>query len=140
MGEHLFTLDEYKNLKRSLNELDSLMDEVRGYKREITQPYYQPSYIGDMEDWKNSLKKLEGDWAKWKGEDADSYRATAEDIIHDIESFHEEYVKILDRMLRGMQYQYDSLEESIQKCENGQMTLGGNIVVQGASLLGIEVE
>lgn len=140
MGEHLFSLDEYRNIKSSLKTLDELMEEIRGYKREITQPYYQPTYFKDIETWKTLLKKLEGDWAQWQGEDADSYRATAEDIIHDIESFHEEYIKTLDRILRGMQDQYESLEESLRKCENGQMTVGGNIVVQSANLLGIEVD
>lgn len=140
MGEHLFTLDEYRNIKNSLKELDGLMEEIQGYKREITQPYYQPTYFKDMETWKTLLKKLEGDWAQWQGEDADSYRTTAEDVIHDIESFHEEYINVLDRILSGMRDQHERLEEDLRKCENGQMTVSGNVVVQGANLLGIEVD
>lgn len=142
MGKlYRFTLEEYKQMKREWNAVETLIDSVVEYKNELTSDIFRPAYYSDLETWKNILKKLESPYAGWQGADADSYLSTAKEICAEFDKSHEEMVEILTQMREKLRERSNELLSKILECEqDGNMTLGGNIVVQGANLLGVEVE
>ena len=142
MGKlYRFTLEEYKEMKRELDALGDLYSDVVGYSNEFSSSIFAPAYVSDLETWKKIVKDLEGPWAGWQGEDADAYIETAKEIIAEFEASREEMKNIMRGMEDKMNERMDELLNRIYECEElGNMTLGGMIAVQGAELLGIEVE
>ncbi|MBR5284048.1 MAG: hypothetical protein IKU27_03250 [Clostridia bacterium] len=133
------TLEEYKRLKRELNELESLCDLLSKAKSEyrvgaVTAAYHEArTTVWNERQYVNVTD--------WRGADAASYKSTIDEIHAALakadSDFYAGVANALDQALKRRR----NLKEFIRLCEEeGQMTLGGLIVVETAQLLGIEVE
>jgi len=143
MGAELyrFTLEEYKEMKRELRELDSLLGVLRNMKREDEYGTMTAAYreaCGEVLKQRNYVNVLTDGW---RGEDAASFKDTIDELRNEIGNAFNEYMSGVNIALTNANARYNELERMIRECEEyGQMTLGGIIVVQTANALGIEVE
>lgn len=143
MGAELyrFTLEEYKEMKRELRELDSLLGVLGSMKREDNYGTMTAAYreaYGEVLKQRNYVNVLTDGW---RGEDAASFKDTIDELRNEIGNAFNEYMSGVNIALTNANARYNELERMIRECEEyGQMTLGGIIVVQTANALGIEVE
>lgn len=136
-----FTLEEYKSMVRERDDLSALEDQLLEWLGEVEFEINQPLCYSWLKDWKALLRELAAPDADWQGQDADSYRATAEEIYRELTRSLEDYETGLRETRNRIRARIDELIWMIADCEeNMNMTLGGNIAVQTGLALGIEVK
>jgi|GEM_PF-6467782 len=111
---YLYTFDEYLDMRKEYDELQLMISNLN------RMDGYMPTY-----DFEQASRKLFGRMRHmnssygWQGSDADSYKATAEEIRSALDGALDDYVEAIHRAEAAAKARQDELIRRMNECESG---------------------
>lgn len=111
---YLYTFDEYLDMRNENDELQLMISNLNRMDGDM------PTY-----DFEQASRKLFGRMQHmnssygWQGSDADSYKATAEEIRSALNSALDDYIEAVQRAEAAAEARQDELVRMMNECESG---------------------